>query len=143
MVGASRRRPGASYLKAQPMSFWEVVWLIVISFAFIAYLMAMFTIIVDLFRDRDLSGVMKAVWFVCLILLPFLTALVYLVTRGNGMAERSATEAQAVRTAQEGYIREVAGGSGPAEQIAQAKQLLDSGAISQEEFAALKAKALA
>ena len=127
------------------MSFWEVVWLIVISFAFIAYLMAMFTIIVDLFRDKELSGVMKAVWFLCLIFFPFLTALVYLIARGNGMAERSAKEAQAMRTAQEGYIREVAGsgGANPADQIAQAKQLLDSGAISQEEFAALKAKALA
>lgn len=125
------------------MSFWEVVWLIVISFAFIAYLMAMFTIIVDLFRDKELSGVMKAVWFICLIFFPFITALVYLIARGNGMAERSAKEAQAMRTAQEGYIREVAGSAGPADQIAQAKQLLDSGAISQEEFAALKAKALA
>lgn len=128
------------------MSFWEAVWLIVISFAFIAYLMAMFTIIVDLFRDQDLSGGMKAVWFVCLIFFPFLTALVYLVLRGSGMAERSAKEAQAVRSAQEGYIREVAGGAGsagPADQIVQAKQLLDSGTITQEEFAALKAKALA
>lgn len=128
------------------MSFWEVVWLIVISFAFIAYLMAMFTIIVDLFRDTELSGVMKALWFICLIVLPFLTALVYLVVRGNSMAERSAKEAQAVRTAQEGYIREVAGSAGsasPADQIARAKQLLDSGAITQEEFAALKGKALA
>ena len=128
------------------MSFWEVVWLIVISFAFIAYLMAMFTIIVDLFRDKELSGVLKAVWFLCLIVLPFLTALVYLVTRGNGMAERSARQTQAVRTAQEGYIREVAGedrSDDPAAQIAQAKQLLDSGAISQEEFQALKARALA
>ena len=128
------------------MSFWEVVWLIVISFAFIAYLMAMFTIIVDLVRDKELSGVLKAVWFLCLIVLPFLTALVYLVTRGNGMAERSARETQAMRTAQEGYIREVAGearSTDPAAQIAQAKQLLDSGAISQEEFQALKARALA
>ena len=128
------------------MSFWEVVWLIVIAFAFIAYLMAMFTIIVDLFRDKELSGVLKAVWFLCLIVLPFLTALVYLVTRGNGMAERSARETQATRTAQEGYIREVAGearSADPAAQIAQAKQLLDSGAISQEEFQALKARALA
>ena len=128
------------------MSFWEVVWLIVISFAFIAYLMAMFTIIVDLFRDKELSGVLKAVWFLCLVVLPFLTALVYLVTRGNGMAERTDRETQARRTAQEGYIREVVGearSTDPAAQIAQAKQLLDSGAISEEEFRALKARALA
>ena len=128
------------------MSFWEVVWLIVIAFAFIANLMAMCTIIVDLFRDKELSGVLKAVWFLCLVVLPFLTALVYLVTRGNGMAERTDRETQARRTAQEGYIREVVGearSTDPAAQIAQAKQLLDSGAISEEEFRALKARALA
>lgn len=125
------------------MSFWDAVWLIIISFAFIAYLMAMFSIIVDLFRDRDLSGGMKAVWFVCLVFFPFLTALVYLVVRGSGMAERSAKGAEAMRAAQEGYIREVAGSAGPADQIAQAKQLLDTGTITQDEFAALKAKALA
>ncbi|MGB3258276.1 MAG: SHOCT domain-containing protein [Ornithinimicrobium sp.] len=125
------------------MSFFEAVWLIVISFAFIAYLMAMFTIITDLFRDKSVSGGMKAVWFVCLIIFPLLTALIYLVVRGGGMAERSAKDMESMRAAQEGYIRDVAGSTSPSEQIAQAKQLLDSGALSQEEFDALKAKALA
>lgn len=125
------------------MSFFEAVWLIIISFAFIAYLMAMFSIITDLFRDKSVSGGMKAVWFVCLIIFPLLTALVYLVVRGAGMAERSVKDMESMRAAQEGYIRDVAGTTTPADQIAQAKQLLDSGALSQEEFEALKAKALA
>lgn len=126
-------------------TFWSWFWLIFVSFAFIAYLFAMFTIVVDLFRDRSVSGVMKAVWLILLIAAPVLTALVYLVVRGGGMAERSAKEARELREAQDSYIREVAGsstGTSPADQIAQAKQLLDSGAISQEEYAALKAKAL-
>jgi hypothetical protein len=124
------------------MSFWEAVWLIIISFAFIAYLMAMFTIIVDLFRDKSVSGVMKAVWFALLIFFPLITALVYLVVRGGGMAERSSRDHRAVRQAEDEYIRSVAGSAGPAEQIAEGKRLLDSGAIDAEEFAALKAKAL-
>jgi hypothetical protein len=124
------------------MSFWDVIWFIIVSFAFIAYLMVMFNIIGDLFRDRSTSGVMKAVWIICLIFLPFLTAVVYLIARGQGMYERQAQAVSEARTNQEEYIRSVATVS-PADQIAQAKGLLDSGAISQAEFEALKAKALA
>ena len=122
-------------------TFWSWFWLIFMSFAFIAYLFAMFTIIIDLFRDHSVSGVMKAVWLILLILFPILTALAYLIVRGGGMAQRSQEQATAMKDAQDSYIREVAGTSST-EQIAQAKQLLDSGAISEEEFAALKAKAL-
>ena len=124
------------------MSFWEAVWLIFISFAFIAYLMAMFTIILDLFRDKSVSGVVKAIWFIALIFLPLITAILYLIVRGSGMAERSAKDAEAMRSAQDDYIRSVAGSTSATEQIEQGKKLLDSGAITQEEFAALKAKAL-
>jgi hypothetical protein len=113
-----------------------------VSFAFIAYLMFMFNIIADLFRDRSVSGGMKAVWMICLILFPFLTAIVYLIVRGQGMYERQAATVNQARASQEEYIRSVAAAS-PADQIAQAKSLLDSGAISQTEFDALKAKALA
>jgi hypothetical protein len=122
-------------------TFWSWFWLVFVSFAFIAYLFAMFTIVIDLFRDHSVSGVMKAVWLILLIFFPLLTALAYLIVRGGGMAERSAQQAAAAKDAQDTYIREVAGSS-PADQIAQAKGLLDSGAISEEEFAALKAKAL-
>ena len=91
------------------MSFWDVVWFIVISFAFIAYLMVMFSIIADLFRDRDTSGVVKAVWIIGLIIFPFLVALIYLIVKGNGMAERSARSADTMRRQQDEYIKSVAG----------------------------------
>jgi Mn2+/Fe2+ NRAMP family transporter len=124
------------------MSFWDIVWFIFISFAFFAYLMVLFSIVTDLFRDRDVSGVMKAVWVIALIFLPFLSALVYLITRGRGMAERAGRTAEVARAQQDAHIREVAGRTTPADQIAQAHAMLDSGAISQSEYDALKTKAL-
>ena len=123
------------------MSFWNIIWFIFVSFAFIAYLMFMFQIIGDLFRDHTVSGWVKAVWMICLIFFPFLTAIIYLVVRGHGMYERQSAAITAARGNQEDYIRSVASTS-PGDQIAQAKGLLDSGAISQAEFDALKAKAL-
>ncbi len=125
------------------MSFWDVVWFIVITFAFIAYLMVMFSIITDLFRDRDTGGVAKAVWIVCLIFLPLLTSLVYLITRGTGMAERSMRSAQAAQAIAESRIREMAGTASPADEIAKGKALLDAGVISEQDFAAIKRRALA
>lgn len=128
------------------MSFWDIIWFIIVSFAFIAYLMMLFSIIGDLFRDRSVSGGMKAVWVIFLIIAPFLTALVYLIVRGNGMAERQAAAVGAMQSAQADYIRSVAAGGSaptPADQISTAKALLDSGTITQAEFDALKAKALA
>ena len=124
------------------MSFWDVVWFILISFAFVAYLMVMFSIITDLFRDSKVSGVQKALWIVGLIFLPFLTALAYLIIRGGGMAERQAHSAERLRERQEAYIREAAGTTSPAEQITQAKSLLDAGTITPEEYERLKEKAL-
>jgi hypothetical protein len=124
------------------MSFWNVVWLICISFVFMAYLMMLFSIIGDLFRDRDLGGFAKAVWMLALIFVPFLSALVYLISRGGGMAERSVRSAHDARQRQDDYIREVAGSVTPADQVAQAKAMLDSGAITEVEYQSLKAKAL-
>lgn len=124
------------------MSFWDVVWFIFISFAFLAYLMVLFSIIGDLFRDADASGLTKAAWMVGLIFVPFLTALVYLIVRGGSMADRSRRAAQAMREEQDAYIREVAAKATPADQIAQARALLDSGAITEPEYESLKAKAL-
>jgi predicted PurR-regulated permease PerM len=123
-------------------SFWEWFWSFFVIFAFIAYLFAMFTIIVDLFRDKTVSGVMKAVWLIFLILFPLLTALVYLVVRGGGMADRSSAQAEQLKAAQDAYIRQVATMTSPAEQVARAKELLDAGTITQAEFDALKSKAL-
>jgi hypothetical protein len=128
------------------MSFWDIVWFIIITFAFVAYLMVLFSILGDLFRDRDTSGVLKAVWIVALIFVPLLTSLVYLVVRGRGMAERSARNAADLRERQEAYIRETAGQASqatPADQISQARALLTRGEISESEFETLKAKALA
>lgn len=125
------------------MSFWEIVWFIVISFAFVAYLMVMFSIITDLFRDRDASGFEKAAWVVALIILPFFSALIYLIAKGRDMNERSGQTAQQMREQQDTYIREVAGKASPADQIATAKTLLDHGDITPAEFDTLKAKALA
>lgn len=124
------------------MNFWDVVWFIFISFAFIAYLMVMFSIIADLFRDPETSGWAKALWIVAMIFLPFLTALVYLIARGGGMQQRSVRQAAYLQEQQSAYIREVAGRSGPADQIAQAKSMLDAGVIDQSEFELLKQKAL-
>ena len=121
--------------------FWNWFWTVFLVLAFIAYLFAMFTIIVDLFRDKTVSGWMKAVWLIFLILFPVLTALVYLIARGGGMAQRQARDVEAMKAAQDDYIRSVAQTS-PTDQVAQAKQLLESGAITQKEYDSLKAKAL-
>ncbi|WP_020143896.1 SHOCT domain-containing protein [Terracoccus sp. 273MFTsu3.1] len=127
------------------MSFWDIVWFIIIFFAFASYLMVLFSIVADLFRDPQVSGGMKALWVVCLVFFTFITAIVYLIVRGRGMNERAAQKNAEARQAQEEYVRAVAGASSTSapEQIAKAKELLDSGTISADEFAALKAKALA
>ena len=126
------------------MSFWDIIWFIIVFFAFATYLMVLFSIVADLFRDPEVSGVMKAVWVICLVFFTFITAVVYLIVRGRGMNERSAKKYEEARAAQEDYVRSVAGaGTSAPDQIAKAKELLDSGAISTEEFASLKAKALA
>ena len=125
-------------------SFWDLIWWFLWAFIFVSYLFALFAIISDLFRDRKLSGWWKAVWIFFLIFFPIVTALVYLIARGRGMAERQIATAQQYKAAQDEYIKSVAGsGAGAADQIAQAKSLLDSGAITQAEFETLKAKALA
>lgn len=124
------------------MTFWESFWLIVEAFFFFAYLVVLFHIVTDLFRDKSTSGFGKAVWVLFLVLLPLLTALVYLLARGKGMAERQHRAALSAEERAQSYIRDAAGTS-PAQQVATAKQLLDSGAIDATEFAALKESALA
>ncbi|MFN7572879.1 MAG: SHOCT domain-containing protein [Betaproteobacteria bacterium] len=123
-------------------NFWDIVWLMLSTFVFIAYLFVLFQIVSDLFRDHELGGGSKALWIIGLVFLPMLTALVYIVARGRGMAERQRAALQRAKSDTDAYIRQVAGKS-PAEQIADAKALLDAGTISAEEFARLKAKALA
>ena len=122
-------------------SFGDLIWWFLWAFVFFTYLMALFAVIGDLFRDHKLNGWWKAVWIIFLIFVPFLTLLVYLIARGKGMAERGAAQAREYKAAQDQYIKSVAVAS-PSEEIAKAKSLLDSGAITQAEFDAIKAKAL-
>jgi cytochrome c biogenesis protein CcdA len=125
-------------------SFWDFFWFIISFFLLMSYLMVLFQILGDIFRDKETSGGIKAVWVFFLIFLPILTSLVYLITRGKDMTDRNIAAVQAAQHSQEEYIRSVSGGgASPSDQIAQAKGLLDSGAISAEEFEKLKAKALA
>lgn len=123
-------------------NFWEILWLILSSFFLITYLIVLFQIIIDLFRDREIGGFARAIWVIALIFLPMLTALAYLLTRGSGMGRRQIAANQEARAEAETYIRNVAGTS-PAEQIARASSLLKEGVISEAEFNTLKAKALA
>ncbi|MGC4933515.1 SHOCT domain-containing protein [Gordonia sp. DT30] len=123
-------------------SFWEFLWSMVVIFAFVAYLLVLFYILSDLFRDRELSGWIKAVWIIFLIVIPYLTALVYLIARGRGMSQRSVAARQQIQDQTDDYIRSVAGKSAT-EQIADAKTLLDAGTITEAEFHSLKARALA
>lgn len=122
-------------------NFWDFMWLIVSTFVLIAYLFVVFHIVFDLFRDDQLGGGFKALWIIGLVFLPFLTALAYVLFRGQGMAERQRAAMSRARSQTESYIREVAGKS-PAEQIADAKALLDAGTITHDEFGRLKAKAI-
>jgi len=123
-------------------NFWDFIWLIASTFLFVAYLLILFRIIADLFQDSELGGGSKALWLICLIFLPMLTALVYVISRGKSMAERQRATIERSRSEAESYIRQVAGKS-PSDQIADAKALLDKGTITPEEFARLKEKALA
>jgi len=123
-------------------NFWDILYLIASAFFFVAYLIVLFHVVVDLFRDADLPGGIKVLWLVGLIFLPVLTALLYILARGRGMAERQQVAMQQAKSDTDAYIRKVAGKS-PADQIADAKALLDAGTINPEEFARLKAKALA
>jgi hypothetical protein len=123
-------------------NFWDMVWLMVSTFFFIAYLIIMFQIVVDLFRDHELGGGSKVLWVIGLIFVPVLTAIIYIIARGKGMAERQQASLQKAKADTETYIKEVAGKS-PAADIADAKALLDAGTINQAEFDKLKAKALA
>ncbi len=123
-------------------NFWDILYLIISTFLFVTYLIILFHVVVDLFRDAQLNGFFKVIWLIGLIVLPFLTALVYVLTRGKGMAERQLRALNQARSDTEAYIRQVAAKS-PAEQIADAKALLDNGTLTQQEYEQLKAKALA
>lgn len=123
------------------MYFWEILSWMLWATVFVGYLFALFAIIGDLIRDRGLNGWWKALWVVFLVFVPFLTALVYLIARGQGMAERGASAARDANVAAESYVRDVAGNT-PSQEISRAAVLLVNGTISSQEFEQLKARAL-
>ena len=123
--------------------FLDVLWTIIIFFAWVAYIWILVVILTDVFSRRDISGWAKAAWTIFMIVLPFLGVLSYLIVQHDGMAERQAERARAQKQQMDDYVKSVAGGDGAAGEIEKAKKLLDSGAIDQAEFNTLKQKALA
>lgn len=123
--------------------FLDIFWTMLIFVFWVIWLWVLITVLMDLFRRPDIGGWAKAAWTLFVIVLPYLGVFIYLITQGGRMAERRTAELQASRASFDGYVRDVAGSSGPSDQIARGKELLDSGAIDQAEFERLKQKALA
>ena len=128
-------------LVAADYPFLEVLWTLLIFFAWVAFFWVLITVAIDVFRRRDIGGVKKALWLIFMLFIPFIGVFAYLIINHDGMAERNVKEAKASQAQFDDYVKSVAGG--PAGEIEKAKQLLDSGAISQAEFDSIKAKALA
>jgi membrane protease subunit (stomatin/prohibitin family) len=124
-------------------TFWQVIWTMFIFFLWVLWIWLLIVVFMDVFRNRESSGLAKAGWCIFVIVLPFLGVFVYLIAEGKGMAERRAQEVQASQANFDAQVKAAAGQSDPATQIANAKQLLDSGAITQAEYDTIKQKALA
>jgi hypothetical protein len=125
-------------------TFLDAFWTLIVFFLWILWFWLLFTVFADIFRRHDLSGWGKAGWLIFTIVLPFLGVFVYFISQNEGMTQRNVERAQAQRAQLDTYVREAAGsGGGAAAEIDKAKQLLDSGAITQAEFEAIKQKALA
>ena len=130
-------------LFAADYPFLDVFWTMLVFFAWVIWFWLLITVFADLFRRHDISGWGKAGWTLFVIVLPFLGVFVYLIAQGQHMAERKAQDVQASQAAFDDYVRQVKSDADPSEQIAKAKQLLDSGAIDAAEFEQIKRKALA
>ena len=124
------------------ISFFNILESIVVIFIFAMYLMILFSVIGDLFRDHETSGGVKALWIFFFLFFPFISLLIYLIARGSGMQKRALAASQQQQQQYNEYVKSVAGQGDPAQQIAKGKELLDAGTISQEEFDAIKTKAL-
>jgi Phospholipase_D-nuclease N-terminal/Short C-terminal domain len=129
-------------LAASSYPFLNVLWTILIFFAWVIYIWIAITVLIDVFRRRDISGWGKAAWVIFVIVVPFIGVLAYLIFNHDGMAERSGKEAEASQAQVDEYVRKTAGTGGPASEIETAKKLLDAGDITQAEFDAIKAKAI-
>ena len=123
--------------------FLGVLWSMLVFFVWVAWFMLLFKIVGDVFRRRDIGGGMKTLWLLFVLFVPFLGVFVYLIANNDEMAKRDLERAQAAQAQFNDYVQQAAGSGGPAAEIDKAKKLLDSGAISQAEFDAIKAKALA
>ena len=123
--------------------FLDVLWTMLIFFAWVIWFWLLIRVFADVFRRHDIHGGMKTLWIIFVIVLPFLGVFIYLITQSKSMAERDAKHMQTAQEQYESQIRAVAGSGGAATEIEKAKQLLDSGAISQAEYDAIKQKALA
>jgi hypothetical protein len=121
--------------------FLDVLWTMLVIFAWVIWFWLLITIFADVFRRKDTSGFSKVLWLIFVIVLPFLGVFIYLIVNHDGMADRNLAQMKAQKSATDEYIRSVSGGA--AAEIEKAKQLLDSGAITQPEFDQMKAKALA
>jgi len=121
--------------------FLDVLWTMLVIFAWVIWFWLLITVFADVFRRKDTSGFSKVLWLIFVIVLPFLGVFIYLIVNHDGMADRNIAQMQAQKSATDDYIRSVSGGA--AAEIEKAKQLLDSGAITQTEFDQMKAKALA
>ena len=125
-------------------TFLDVFWSMLVFFVWVLWFILLFRVIIDIFSRHDIGGGGKVLWILFVILLPFLGVFVYLIAENDGMTQRTIAKAQAQQAQMDDYVRATAGtGGGAAAEIDKAKQLLDSGAISQAEFDAIKAKALA
>ena len=129
-------------LFAADYPFLDLFWSMIIFFCWVAWIWMVIAIFSDIFRRHDASGWVKAFWILFVVILPFLGVLIYMIAEGKGMAERSAEQQQKAMAQTDDYIRSVASQNDSTEQIAKAKQLLDSGAITATEYDTLKAKAL-
>ena len=123
--------------------FLDLLWTMVIFFVWVTWFWLLFSIWGDIFRRDDLSGLGKTGWLIFTLVLPFLGVFIYLITQNEGMTKRNLERARGQQAQFDEYVREAAGSGGSAAEIEKAKQLLDSGAITQAEFDALKRKALA
>ena len=124
-------------------SLADWLWWLLAVFFMVIYFMMLFRIIMDVFRNHESSGWAKAGWLILLLFIPLITMLIYVIANGKGMAQRDVAQYQAAKPSQDDYIRSVAAPADPSAQISQAHALLEKGAITQQEFDALKAKALA
>lgn len=121
----------------------EIFWTILVFFAFIVWLMILFTVLGDIFRRHDVGGATKVLWIIVIILLPYLGTFVYLITQHTGMSERAQRQQKAVEDEFGKYVRSVAASDDPTEKIAKAHELLERGAINEAEFEQIKRQALA